>query len=142
MATRRNSVRAVAKKALAFKGMDEFQERLSKVVDAVSGPEMKDVMMRGAVIIANDARRRVRVKTGNLRGAIFASRGDENRSSVLVGVNFRKAPHAHLVEFGHGGPHPAPPYPFMRPAVESNAGRVEKIFRDGFGRILEKYEKK
>lgn len=25
---------------------------------------------------------------------------------------------AHNVEFGHGGPHPAPPHPFMMPAVE------------------------
>lgn len=25
---------------------------------------------------------------------------------------------AHLIEFGHGGPHPAPAYPFMIPAAE------------------------
>ncbi|HYM22022.1 MAG TPA: hypothetical protein VEU08_02400 [Vicinamibacterales bacterium] len=25
---------------------------------------------------------------------------------------------AHLLEFGHGGPHPAPPYPFLIPSVE------------------------
>ena len=25
---------------------------------------------------------------------------------------------AHLIEFGHGGPHPAPAYPFMLPAAE------------------------
>jgi HK97 gp10 family phage protein len=27
---------------------------------------------------------------------------------------------AHLVELGHGGPHPAPPHPFMRPAFDSS----------------------
>ena len=25
---------------------------------------------------------------------------------------------AHMVEFGHGGPHPAPAYPFLIPAAE------------------------
>lgn len=28
--------------------------------------------------------------------------------------------YAHLVEFGHGGKHPAPPWPFMRPAFSSS----------------------
>jgi hypothetical protein len=36
-----------------------------------------------------------------------------------VGVDRKKAPHAHLVEFGHGGPHPAGPHPYLRPALDS-----------------------
>lgn len=36
----------------------------------------------------------------------------------LEGVVREKAPHAHLVEFGHKGPHPAPEHPTMRPAFE------------------------
>lgn len=31
---------------------------------------------------------------------------------------------AHLVEYGHGGPHPAPAYPFMRPAWQSTKARA------------------
>lgn len=30
----------------------------------------------------------------------------------------------HLVEFGHGGPHPAPPHPFMRPAWDESLSAV------------------
>jgi HK97 gp10 family phage protein len=37
---------------------------------------------------------------------------------------------AHLVELGHGGPHPAPAYPFLRPAFENNKKQVERIFID------------
>lgn len=37
---------------------------------------------------------------------------------------------AHLVENGHGGPHPAPAYPFLRPAFEQNVGRIEQIFTE------------
>lgn len=142
MAIRRvNSVRAVAKKALAFKGMDEFQEKLAKIVDAATGREIKDVLMRPAILIRDDAKRRVKVKTGNLRKGIFASRGDENRPSVLVGVNFKTAPHAHLVEFGHGGPHPAPPHPFMRPAIDANSSRAIEMMKAGFTEIIEKHAK-
>lgn len=36
----------------------------------------------------------------------------------------------HLVEFGHGGPHPAPAYPFMRPAWDENAARIEQLFAE------------
>jgi len=36
----------------------------------------------------------------------------------LEGVVREKAPHAHLVEFGHKGPAPAPEHPTMRPAFE------------------------
>lgn len=35
--------------------------------------------------------------------------------------------YAHLVEFGHGGKHPAGPHPFMRPAYEETKYDVEFI---------------
>lgn len=40
---------------------------------------------------------------------------------------------AHLVEYGHGGPHPAPPHPFMRPAWDSGATTALAIYRDVLG---------
>lgn len=141
MATRRNSINRIARKALAFEGMDEFQERLGKVVNEVTGAEMKSVMMEGAIVLRDDARRRAPVKTGALRKNIFASRGDENRPSVLVGVSYKAAPHAHLVEWGHGGPKPAGPKPFMRPAIDSTAPRIQKILKDGFNGIIERNSK-
>ena len=38
--------------------------------------------------------------------------------NTVTGTVSEKAPHAHLVEFGHGGPSPAPEHPTMRPAFE------------------------
>lgn len=29
-------------------------------------------------------------------------------------------PHSYIVEYGHGGPKPAPPHPFLRKALDSN----------------------
>ena len=38
--------------------------------------------------------------------------------NTITGFVREKAPHAHLVEFGHGGPAPAPEHPTLRPAYE------------------------
>lgn len=37
---------------------------------------------------------------------------------------------AHLVEYGHGGPHPAPPHPFMRPAWDENKAAAQAAIAD------------
>lgn len=45
-------------------------------------------------------------------------RKTQGSPAVFVAVDRKQAPHAHLVEFGHGGPHPAPAHPFVRPTVD------------------------
>ena len=56
--------------------------------------------------------------TGNLKAAAYAiaypATATEN-AVAYAGIRPRKAPHGRLVEYGHGGPHPAPPHPFFRP---------------------------
>lgn len=37
---------------------------------------------------------------------------------------------AHLVEFGHAGPAPAPPHPFLRPAFDETKDAAMSIIRD------------
>jgi HK97 gp10 family phage protein len=37
---------------------------------------------------------------------------------------------AHLIEFGHGGPHPAPPHPFARPSWDENRSRIQSEMAD------------
>jgi len=49
-------------------------------------------------------------KSGGLRSGIKS----EKRGEVWIAK--AKSPHAHLVEYGHGGPNPAPAHPFLRPA--------------------------
>ena len=64
--------------------------------------------------IATGVRRRIPVRTG-LSKKSTRSRFDVRKVQGTVAV---KRPTAHLVEFGHGGPKPAPEHPFMRPAYE------------------------
>lgn len=97
----------------------------------------------------------------HLQDVIFATKGRRGASDVIAGVDLKKAPHAHLVEFGTK-PHmirPRPPkkflvifgrfvasvrhpgarkYPFLRPAVTSTRGRVVESIRLGLATLLGK----
>ena len=143
MATRRRSVgsgrsvSAEARKALRIEGIEEIQAKLANVINAATGKQAKDVYVEAAVYGKNQVVPLVPVKTGALRRAIFAARGDENKPDALLGVNYRIAPHAHLVEFGHGGPHPAGPHPYMRPGVTRAAPGIARIIKDGLLQVID-----
>lgn len=40
-------------------------------------------------------------------------------------------PYAPPVEYGHGGPVPAPAHPFIRPAYDTRSDEAYEIIRDG-----------
>lgn len=82
------------------------------------------------------------VRTGGLRKSInrrnFPARyrnRRRKRAGVVVGPDYKMGgSHAHLVEFGHGGPKPAPPHPFIDEAVNAAESRL----RSEHGLRLEK----
>lgn len=43
---------------------------------------------------------------------------------------------AHLVEFGHAGPHPAPAHPFLRPAFDTSKGACLQAIADEIAAVL------
>src|SRR5262249_3315811 len=48
---------------------------------------------------------------------------------------------AHLVEFGHGGPHPAPAHPFLRPAFDGTKKEAQDTVTDETWKEIEKEAK-
>jgi len=86
--------------------------------------------------------------TGNLRSHIIKKTKIYKKAATVitvVGGQYKRkkdeegsANHAHLVEFGHGGPKPAPPHPFMRPAFEANKGKAEAKLRRAIGKGVER----
>jgi HK97 gp10 family phage protein len=71
--------------------------------------------------------------TGTLRANISIGKTigiRKNGYRIKIGVIGNKAPHAHLVENGHGGPHPAPEHPFMAPAYEASKEEAYAIMRE------------
>jgi len=91
------------------------------------GAKTKVYRQKGVIFTAVGARigfhvsvgSEVKLKVGRGTDGKFAARGVKKTTGVISPVKY-----AHLVELGHGGPHPAPPHPFLRPAFDANKGRM------------------
>lgn len=75
--------------------------------------------------VAVDAKASVNVVTGNLKKGIRAKKSKYEYGGWIV---LSTAPHSHLVEYGHGGPRPAPPHPYLRPALDKNISAARRQF--------------
>jgi HK97 gp10 family phage protein len=131
-------------KAVRWEGIPELQSKVDAILAKTGyrqgqkiGNEIKRVLMGGALVLRDEARDLVPVKTGTLKSAIFAAYGDERKSDVLVGVNYKIAPHAHLVEYGtsHSAAHP-----FMRPAITATRAKIANVVAEGFRKIIQDFD--
>lgn len=75
-------------------------------------------------------REKIRDKRGRYVGSRFT--GELATVTQKAGSNIDHVPAliAHLVEFGHGGPKPAPAHPFIRPAWEDSREACIAAIRD------------
>jgi HK97 gp10 family phage protein len=95
----------------------EFEKELAEFIN-----ENAEAIARQ---IAADAKASVNVVTGNLKKGIRAKKSKFDDGGWIV---VSTAPHSWLVEYGHGGPHPAPPHPFLRPALDKNIDEARRLF--------------
>ena len=67
------------------------------------------------------------IQTGKVRKRRYSGR------SITIGVHRKEegAYYAPPVEYGHGGPAPAPAHPFIRPAYDTRSDEAYEIIRDG-----------
>lgn len=107
-------VQGMRQAAAAFRGLpDVAQARLGQAVETT------------AFQIVQRARANARRRSGTLADALdYAFNAKTGFAKVGVAqvtgdLGERPTHYAHLVEFGHGGPHAAGPHPFMIPAVEA-----------------------
>jgi HK97 gp10 family phage protein len=124
---------------VGFYGIKETIEKIEQMISmGQPGKPMykaaKEVYIKAALVVRDEARRRAPVKTGALKKSIFAAHGNENKPNALVGVNYRIAPHAHLIEYGSMKNRP---YPFFRPGISASANEVKKIIETGLKKIVE-----
>lgn len=105
---------------MAKKGGIEGAAALDKVLGQLPAEIGEDVLQRairkGAALIVKEARKRVPVRSGELKKAIAVNKGKARKAGRLF-IGFRK-PHsrrAHLTEFGTST---QPAQPFIRPALE------------------------
>lgn len=128
------------KTQIYLKGIDQLERNLNKVLKEVSA-EKREILLTEAKKIRDALRERAPLgPTGNLKKAMYATALPERVGAPAVafaGVRPRRAPHAHLVEFGHGGPHPAPPHPFIRNTIDEMLPQAKQNIAEALKKTIE-----
>lgn len=148
--------------SISLIGRADAEKRITACRDLLNSEAVQDAILPAAQLVRDVAKRLAPLGTGlrtgkasrgerrlHLRDAIFASKGKrrargvvvsalqgEGGPSVVAGIMGAQAPHAHLVEFGHGGKRPAPAHPFMRPAATAVRWAVVQIIENALKRML------
>ena len=131
---------------LRVTGLPRIRRSLNRLPAAMAyemyGPMSKVVIEE--IVKKAKASRAFRDRTGQLRRSIRAERLNTtrniggNRRIRVNGGAWRVAANfpALFVEFGHGGPAPAPPHPFLRPAiVGTQRKQFEVAYREGLAKF-------
>ena len=129
--------------ATELRGFDDLINDMTNMASALeNGPGVKRALEAGAVPIEEQMKRNAssdpKIITGELYGSIRTGnvRGGQRGKRITIGVHHQDnaARFANPLEFGHGGPAPAPAHPFARPAFDTRSGdayeEIKRILRD------------
>jgi HK97 gp10 family phage protein len=110
----------------------------------------RSMAVAGGTILRDEAKRNAPVDTGLLRDSIYLAYKDglSNEAQIVYSVtwNSKKAPHGHLIEFGHwhvqggkGGEKTSftPAQPFLRPAFDQMPRAKAAMIERGRERLPE-----
>lgn len=106
------------------------ENRLPEIIDALPNA-IHDAVKHAAEQVAESARARVPVVSGDLQRAIHVEPG-ETEDEMLVLAGDRKVFYGNLVE--HGGAVNRPAHPFLIPALEENRELILAELRDAVRR--------
>ena len=129
--------------AVELTGFSELITDLAGMAaDLNNGPGVDRALLAGAVpveqqMLAN-ASSDPKIITGALHGSIHTYKVKQRRGGkqIPIGVKHSEAGayYANPVEHGHGGPGPAPPHPFVRPAFDARAeeayGEIKRVLAE------------
>lgn len=115
--------------AVEMQGFGDLQNDLTNMAAGLQfGAGVNRALEAGAVPIEQqmkaNASTNPKIISGDLHGSIRTGRVKIRRSggkAITIGVSHKEkgAYYANPVEFGHGGPAPAPAHPFVRPAFDT-----------------------
>ena len=85
------------------------------------------------------------IQSGKLHGALQignVKRRQNGGQHITIGVHRKdwseEDYYPAYVEYGHGGPAPAPAHPYIRPAYDTRANEAYEIIRDGLRDAIDK----
>jgi|GEM_PF-1081220 len=154
---------------LEIKGLPELLKKLQQLGGDVENAVAAS-LMASALQVAGDAKRRSPVKTGNLMRSITATGAQDGpitdtegmlpeQSVASLTTNIKKGGkadayigtnvcYAKRMEFGFKGPdklgriYDQGPRPYLRPALDENKDKIERIFRSGLQAVIKSAEEK
>ena len=111
-----------------LRGFDDLENDLVNMANALDhGPIVDQALQAGAAPIEAQIKANAssdpKIITGDLYNSIHTGKvkGSKGRKYITTGVHYKErgAYYANPVEYGHGGPAPAPAHPFVRPAFDA-----------------------
>ena len=136
---------------LETQGLGELMTDISKMAsamdtDGAGTPVAKRILEEAAKPIHDqmktNASRDPQIITGALHRSIRIGPVRKFRNTarrISIGVHRKeKAYYATPVEYGHGGPAPAPAHPFIRPAYDTRQDEAYEIIREGLRDAIDK----
>lgn len=137
---------------MVTKGFDDLIGDITKMADALNtndegAPAARKILQAAAVPIdqqmKQNASRDPKIITDKLHGAISTGKVKKHKRTglhITIGVHRKdwddEDYYPAYVEYGHGGPGPAPAHPYVRPAFDTRQDEAFGIIRDGLFREL------
>lgn len=122
-----------------LKGAREMEALLKRLGPIPAGKAGDEALRAGCRIIVAEAKRLVKVRTGEMKRHITYAPNTrtraKNQRSYLVGVRPPTSRRFHLLEFGRSG---VPAQPFMRPAFDNKAVEALDVIGASLGPAIEK----
>ncbi len=124
-----------------FDDLIEFQNDIDRAVSALGGAKVRGVLEDAAKPIEATAKAIVQKKSGKVQGSIKTrTTGTGGRLKATVGNHRVDWPggdyYPPFLEYGHGGPWQASPYPFMRPAFDAHKEDAIEQTGEGIAKLL------
>ena len=119
-----------------------LQQDFERMAQAAEPAQIQNVLEEAAQPILDQMRQNASndptPRSGKLRGAI--STNTAKPGTVTIGIHRKDwgggEYYAPYTEFGHAGPHPAPPHPFVRPAIDSRADEALNLLCEKIAQAL------
>lgn len=116
-------------------GFLELTEEIQRMADVFvdrGGEGLSGIVKSGAKPILEQAKLNAPVRSGSMKNDLkIKMKKKGTRFKARIGVQKGdKAYYATFVEYGHGGPRPAGPHPFLAPAFDAKKEEAFGIIKD------------
>ena len=140
----------VIRMPIETKGFDDLIGDITHMADKLDtsnegAPAARKILQAAAVPVEDQMKANAshdpQIISGKLRGALnTGNAGKKGGASITIGVHRKDWSgdeyYPAYVEFGHGGPRPAPPHPFVRPAIDERGDEAIQVLIDKVAQAL------